>query len=115
MARIVVDASSGMVVGVIEEHFKGGAVMDVGAWMELEPERAAAVAGIVEERPPAAGEFLEGLHRSDPAAAAARGRSCARQIRRRRRERCACRSPQAGWMKPATPAWRGGSRAPGPR
>ena len=35
--------------------------MDVGAWMEFETEHAAAVAGIVEERPPAAGEFLEGF------------------------------------------------------
>ena len=50
-----------MIVSVIKEHFKGGAVMDIGAWMEFETEHAASVAGIVEERPPAAGEFLEGF------------------------------------------------------
>jgi hypothetical protein len=45
MARIVVEARSGIVVDVIEEHFKGGAVMDVGAWIKFETEHAVAVAG----------------------------------------------------------------------
>jgi hypothetical protein len=86
MARIVVEASSGMIVGVIEEHFKGGAVMDVGAWIKFETEHTAAVAGIVEERPPAAGEFLKASSIRLPAG---RGRSGARQDRWSGRERCA--------------------------
>ena len=45
--------------GLIDEAFKE--LVDVGAWMEFETEHAAAVAGILEERPPAAGEFLEGF------------------------------------------------------
>jgi len=33
-------AALNAIVGVIEEHFKGGAVMDVAAWMEFETARS---------------------------------------------------------------------------
>ena len=50
-----------MVVGVIEEHLERGAVVDVGAGMKFEADDAAMVMRIVEQRPPAASEFLEGF------------------------------------------------------
>ena len=61
MARIVVDARGRMVLGVFQEHLEGGAVVEVGAGMKFVAEDAALVARQVEQRPPAAGEFLEGL------------------------------------------------------
>ena len=50
-----------MVVRVLEEHLEGGAVEEVGAGMQLVAEDAAVVARQVEQRPPAAGQLLEGL------------------------------------------------------
>src|SRR5580700_2762769 len=61
MARIVVDTGGGMLVCMVEERLEGGAVIDVRTGMEFVTDDAATVARIVEERPPATGEFLEGF------------------------------------------------------
>ena len=50
-----------MLVRMVEEHLEGGTVIDVRTGMEFVTDNAATVARIVEERPPATGEFLEGF------------------------------------------------------
>src|SRR5215469_10392211 len=61
VARIVVDTGGGMLVCMVEERLEGGAVIDVRTGMEFVADDAATVVRIVEERPPATGEFFEGF------------------------------------------------------
>src|SRR5262245_17351290 len=61
VARVVVDARGRVVPCVLQEQLEGGAVEEVRPRMKLIPENTTVSAGHVEQRQPAAGQFLEGL------------------------------------------------------
>jgi hypothetical protein len=49
-----------VVADALEEHLEGDAVMQVFARMDLVADVDAAILGMVEDRPPALGQFVEG-------------------------------------------------------
>jgi hypothetical protein len=58
--RIVEHVAAGMAADALEKHLEGHAVMQVFARMDLVADVDAAVLGMVEDRPPAFGQLVEG-------------------------------------------------------
>ena len=50
-----------MLVGVVEEHFEGGTVENIGAGVQFKADHSAVVGRQIQQGSPEPGEFLEGF------------------------------------------------------